>query len=116
MDRERIVGASNHWDDIKNIFHHMDLTVSQRMEPQEYVSHGVLIIHENRGLFLTMDTTYEYRSIVQGSYTGAKLYHYLSLITSKERQFLTEHPFIQWKRIFPHRNMPGHLFRKLRAL
>jgi hypothetical protein len=76
----------------------------------------VLVIHENKGLFLKMDTTYEYRSIVQGSYTGAKLYHYLSLITPIERIYLKEHPFVQWKRIFPNRKMPGNLYHKLKGL
>lgn len=113
MDKERIVGASPHWDKLKDIFHNMGLTVSRKSETCEHISHGVLIIVNGEGLFLQMAYTYEYRCILRGAYTGAKLYHYLSLVTRKERELLLLHPFVQWKTVYPYSNMPGELFRKM---
>jgi len=116
MDKERIVGASPHWDKLKDIFHAMGLTVSHKSSVTEYVSHGVLIIINNEGLFLQMSYTYEYQCILRGAYTGAKLYHYLSLITQKERELLLCHPFEQWRSLYPSCNMPGDLYRKFCTL
>jgi ADP-ribose pyrophosphatase YjhB (NUDIX family) len=112
MDKERIVGASPHWDKLKDIFHDMGLTVSRKSEAIEHISHGVLVIVDGEGLFLQMAYTYEYRCILRGAYTGAKLYHYLSLITEKERELLLLHPFVQWRNLYPNSNMPGDLYKK----
>lgn len=113
MEEERIVGASPYWEIIKSIFYNMGLQVSHKRESSEYISHGVIIIHDDEGLFLLKKYTYEYIGILKGEYCGAKLYHYLRLITNTERKWLLEHPFVQWKRIFPNSNMPGIMYKKL---
>lgn len=79
-------------------------------------SHGIIIIVGDEALFLQQKATYEYRSIVRGLYTGGKLYHYLSLITERERAMLEKHPFEQWRYLYPDTNMPGTLYRKMRVL
>lgn len=113
MEEERIVGASPYWQIIKSIFYDMGLQISCKRESSEYISHGVIIIHDDEGLFLLKKYTYEYIGILKGEYCGAKLYHYLRLITNTERKWLLEHPFVQWKRIFPNSNMPGFMYKKL---
>lgn len=113
MDRERIVGASPNWMRLKEIFRDMGIPVSRRSEAKEHISHGILVIVKGEGLFLQMGHTYEYRCILNGEYTGAKLYHYLSLITRKERELLLLHPFVQWRSVHPHSNMPSLIYHKM---
>lgn len=116
MDRERIVGASPYWRQLRQLFHKMDIPISNKSEPIEHVSHGILVMNNNRGLFLQMRHTYEYKCILRGIYNGVKLYHYLSLITIDERRLLLEHPFIQWNTVYPDTKMPGDMYRKMVAL
>lgn len=116
MDRERIVGASPDWDKIKHIFYSMDLPITGRYEHNEYISYGVLIIVGKEGLFLQMKNTYEYKCILVGSYTGAKLYHFLSLVTKEERELLLLDPDEQWSRVYPSSTMPREMYRRLLAL
>jgi 8-oxo-dGTP pyrophosphatase MutT (NUDIX family) len=113
MDRERIVGASPHWRQLRHIFHRMNIPVSGKIEPLEHISHGIMIICQEHGLFIRMSHTYEYKCILRGSYNGVKLYHYLSLITLRERTLLLQHPFIQWNSVFPGTKMPGEMYRKM---
>lgn len=116
MDKERIVGASSNWDRLKDIFYSLGLNISHRADTMEYVSHGVMVIVDGKGLFLQMTHTYEYMCILHGFYTGVKLYHYLSLISPDERALLMEHPFVQWRYAYPYTNMPGDMYRKLSSL
>lgn len=116
MDKERIVGSSSHWEDIKQIFHNLGLTISTKIYTREYVSHGIIPIFEDKGIFLQMNNTFEYRSILHGQYTGAKLYHYLSLISNDERNLLLEEPYVQWRKIYRFRNMPKFMWHKMKIL
>lgn len=116
MDKERIVGSSSHWNDIKSLFRKMNLIVSKRVSPREFVSYGVLLVYKGEGLFLQMSLSYEYKHILLGNYTGAKLYHFLSLITVQERELLLTPPKTQWNTVFPSRKMPKHIYRKLKVL
>lgn len=116
LDKDRIVQPTPHWESLKYIFSSMGLPIIEKKTPEEYVSHGILLIVKGEGLFLQMSYTYEYRSILLGAYDGAQLYYYLSLITKRERELLNEHPFVQWKSVHPHSNMPGELYRKMLSL
>lgn len=106
MDIERIVGSSHNWSQLKDIFHDMGISVSGKGECIEHISHGVMVVHDGECLFLQMDHTYEYKSILVGDYSGAKLYHYLSLITRNERNLLLESPLTQWSMMFGLYPMP----------
>lgn len=116
MDKDLQVPPSTTWNGLKRIFRKLDLDMG--IEPSHHVitSHGILIIVNGEALFLRQKVTYEYRSIVHGLYSGGKLYHYLSLVTKLERSLLLKHPFEQWRYLYPESNMPGVLYRKLRAL
>lgn len=116
MDKERIVGTSSNWDQLKEVFYRAGLSISHRTGMEEYISHGIMVIVDGEGLFLQMSHTYEYICIIHGDYTGVKLYHYLSLISHDERMLLLEHPFVQWRRMYPGSNMPGEMYRRLRSL
>lgn len=117
MDKERIVGISTHWNELKDVFRKMGIPVSRRNAVIEHISHGVMVICGNEGLFLQMVNTYEYQSIVTGEYSGAKLYHFLSLITQHERRLLLEvEPTIQWSMLFGLFPMPEAIHRKLTDL
>ena len=94
----------------------MGLPTSNKGNTVEHISHGVMVIHNTECLFLEMDHTYEYKSIVSGVDSGAKLYHYLSLITQKERNLLLEDPLAQWSMMFGMYPMPELSRKKLEIL
>lgn len=117
MDKERIVGSSPHWEEIKNIFHSMKMPISHSGTPERHESHGILIIANKEGLFLQMTHTYEYVCILHGYYSGVKLYHYLSLLTDMERDILlNKDPLEQWVNVHTYIKMPYKVYQKLKIL
>lgn len=116
MEERRILENFLLPESVYTLLSSIGIAMGGRYDYLDHISHGVLVIVGNEGLFLQMASSYEYKCILHGEYNGYQLSSYLRTLSQEERTLLLEHPFIQWRKIYARKKMPGPLYRRLRNL